>query len=264
MAKLERGFEIIGTIKGLNYYRDPITGENIVRSKPGPTRKQVKNSPSFAVTRKNNTEFGGCGRAGGVLHSLLEPVVPLADFNFTPGITGMMKRILSDANEGEHGKRSIPFSRYANYLRGFTLNRKLLFDQVARNSLTSVIDRGTARASITVPPMVWKMNFNPAPGFPVFRFIVGVAGFPDLHHSEMGYGGLYYFNRLFRNYTQSAWRPVTEGYAGETFEFELPADLLMDDVTLFTFAGLQMGQPVSDLLVTPQRKGGCAKILATG
>ncbi len=75
MAQLIGNIQVTGSLDNLSFYKMRGSDKIIVRKKGGPTRKQVKKSPKFENTRRNNMEFGGRSRAVGYIKNALWPLL---------------------------------------------------------------------------------------------------------------------------------------------------------------------------------------------
>lgn len=81
MGKFKPPFSYTGSVSNLSVYKVRGSDTPIVRRKGGPTKRQIKTKPSFALTRKNNMEFGGRAKIAGQMLEALRPLKYLGDYN---------------------------------------------------------------------------------------------------------------------------------------------------------------------------------------
>src|SRR5262245_47359014 len=118
MAQLIGNIQIIGSLSNLSFYKMRGSDKIIVRKKGGPTRKQVKKSPKFENTRRNNKEFGGRSTATAYIKDVLWPLLFLADYNIVGPINALLKPIQEMDKTSVSGKRNILISKNPRLLEG--------------------------------------------------------------------------------------------------------------------------------------------------
>src|SRR6476661_10335713 len=93
MAKLISGLSFTGTLSNMSAYKMRGHDGIILRTKGGPSKQNIKDWPSFLVTRCNNMEFGGRSIAASWIMSRMHPHTSLADYNIAGPLQGMLKPI---------------------------------------------------------------------------------------------------------------------------------------------------------------------------
>ncbi len=58
MAIIKPPFEIVGSIRGVSFYKQYGSDKVIMRTKGGATKQKIKTSPKFANLRLHQTEWG--------------------------------------------------------------------------------------------------------------------------------------------------------------------------------------------------------------
>jgi len=187
MPQLTGNLLYTGTMQGLTMYKMRGSDKIIVRAKGGPTKKQIKHSPNFDNTRRNNKEFGGRSRAAQQVRRLLFPLQFIADYNFTGPLNALFRHVQEQDAFNEWGKRDVWLSRQPDLLVGFNLNRKFLFDSIVRCPVGCTVSKASLQASLHIPALVPGINFVPAGAHPWFKVISVMGIVPDLVYTPHGY-----------------------------------------------------------------------------
>jgi hypothetical protein len=257
MAKLEGTFQFTGSMQNLSAYKMQGSDKIILRKKGGPSRKQVKYSPNFKNTRRNNKEFGGRALTAAWIKRNLHSILFLADYNITGPLNALLQPIQKMDTESEWGMRHVMLSKQPRLLEGFSLNRRHLFETIVR---TPVICRvqGT-QAIIDLPALQPDINFMAPGNYNWYKFI-GVAGsIPDVCYTEHGYRPMEseYFNPWI---TESVWLPVNAPAAATSLIIEdLPEQKPANSSTMVAL-GIAFGV-MNGAEIKPVKYVGGAKVL---
>ena len=206
MAQLIGNIQITGSLSNLSFYKMRGSDKIIVRKKGGPTRKQVKKSPKFENTRRNNREFGGRSQAVAYIKEALWPMLFLADYNIVGPLNALLKPIqLLDITSG-WGKRNILISKNPRLLEGFPLNRRYLLESIVRAPFNySLQDQ---QAIIDIPELIPGINFMSPVGYPVYQFIAVARLVPDIIYKNDIWGYRPIGERYRGNDASTDWLPV--------------------------------------------------------
>lgn len=246
-----------GTIGNLVYYRRPDIEGILVRRKGGVSKKKIRDLPQFERTRENNTEFSGCARAASVMGDAIRMVSHMADFNITPALVSIMKKVQVTSTEEDRGERSIFISRQKHLLENFQCNRKFPFTGLVRHPLQTAVDR-SGTAQITIPALIPGINLFLPWKAPYYRFIFSLATLPDQVYDKSN----------FRTtpdvhddvYDDGPWQLAAQPSAIQTVTLQV--NPLTDPAhTLVLAACLEMGTPGIDGLPHPVPRQGAAIIL---
>jgi hypothetical protein len=159
----------------------------IVRTKGGPTKRQIKTKPSFAITRMNNMEFGGRAKiAGQVLHAL-RPLKYLGDYNIAGPLNSLFIPIQELDTEHEKGERNIVLSKNPGLLQGFNLNRRTPFDTIVANPLAYTLSKESLTGSVTFPALIPDVNFFVPGKYPWYKFMAVISIVEDMFYDPNGY-----------------------------------------------------------------------------
>lgn len=156
MAIIKPPFEIVGSIRGMSFYKQYGSDKVIMRTKGGASKQKIKNSPKFAKLRLHQTEWGGCVKMSRSICCAMWHVIPLADFNVSAYMNGFAKKLQALDTEKPIGERRPMLSANKYLLDGFQLNRIHSFASILRVAPFWEIKRETMR--ITVSKFRWKLN----------------------------------------------------------------------------------------------------------
>lgn len=263
MAIITSDLQFTGTMDNITAYKMKGSDKIIVRRKGGASKEQIKHSPAFVRTRENNTEFGGCSNAGKIIRQVLFPVKHLADYNFSSTLNKLTKNIQLLDTVGERGKRSILLSRYAYLLEGFQLNKINTFDSIIRHPVTCSIERNRGKAIIALPELVRGINFMVPWKCAFFRFIITMGLVRDIVYKE----GSYSCGEPIPppEIMSTDWQPLKQSFAAQniSLQFNVPG-VVNDTKAIIVGIGIEMGDPITNLVIERVKYAGSAKILAVG
>ena len=186
MAKLEGNIQITGSLNNLSFYKMRGSDKIIVRRKGGPSSKEVKRSPKFENTRRNNREFGGRAIAARFIKQVLNPLHFLTDYNITGPLNALLKPIQKMDTTNEWGKRNIILSEKARLLEGFSLNRSHQLDSIVRTPVLYSIQH--QQVIIDIPELLPGLNFITPGNYPWYKFIAVAGPIPDLYYKDENWG----------------------------------------------------------------------------
>lgn len=265
MAILNNALGFTGRLQNVTAYKMKGSDKIILRAKGGASKTKIMHSPTFARTRENFTEFGGCARVTKDIRLAIHAVKHLADFNFTGALNALAKTIQLMDNTNARGERGILISQYRYLLEGFQLNRSHTFDSVVRHPLRYTMDRETVSATVQLPELIPGLNLHIPWYNPVFRFVTALGVVPDRTFTGPGYG--------MRNDTAhfpvasecSGWHSINKPVTAGTIALQLDVTSSVPaECTMLLSVGIEMGIPVSDAVTDVVKRVGCGKILGVG
>ncbi|TWV99354.1 hypothetical protein [Chitinophaga pinensis] len=265
MAKFDnKTFEITGTFGKISVYKMRGIERPIVRTRGGASREKINKSPNFALTRMNNREFGGASSAASVIRLALLHVRHLSDYNFSPRLSGMCRKIMSLDDSNPLGYRMVMLSTHRHLLDGFSLNKTTLFDSVIRHPLACNIDREDNSVTVNIPPLSPGFNLFLPWNFSLYRIVVGFGAVAD----GIGYTGVSTNMGKDPIYAPAAYSPwLINTQPQENFTLTTRAsraEKLPPSTTLIVSVGIEIGVPGMGGEIVPAKRLGCAKILMTG
>lgn len=187
MGKFQPPFSFTGTVGNISVYKMRGSDKPIVRTKGGPTKRQIKTKPSFAVTRRNNMEFGGRARMAGQVLEMLRPLKYLGDYNLAGPLNTLFKPIQELDTVSEHGQRNVELSKDPHLLVGFSLNRKNPFENIIANRIVYTLSKERLKASVTFPALIPGVNFFIPGNYAWYKFMVVLGTIEDMFYTERGY-----------------------------------------------------------------------------
>ncbi|KAI9432143.1 hypothetical protein F5148DRAFT_1295849 [Russula earlei] len=238
----------------------------ILRTKGGAKARKIKTHPSFALTRCYNTEFGGASQAASRLKNACSQLTHLADYNISPALLSVAKKIQQMDTTGELGKRTVAISQYKEMPEGFGFNRRTALDAVIRHQLDCTIQRELLTATVQLPALYPGTNFYIPGRYPLFRLITVLSNVPDMVYTPAGYQPA-----TTQRFQQDAATVYTDWYstaancAGQIIRLQLQHTLVLEDtISLVVSVGIEFGMPAAGNEIKPIQYAGCAKILALG
>lgn len=264
MATLNGSLQFTGTLGDVTGYKLPGSDKIHLRTKGGVSKERLQTDPSFELTRKNASEFGGCGKAVALLRQAVLPVIHLKQkgFKMTNAAFKIIKFIQKSDITGEKGKRAIRFSEYKSYLKGFNLHGKYNTGDLHGYSHFADINRSTGTATVTIPAMEDRMWPYKQLQQPMYRFIIHLGVLPDLEYINEQYQAPPKPDLPYATTVYTPWRYTRQNYAAEQFMLQLEKmDLLQSNMTILLSIGIEMGTPISETIVQATPGAGCAQVL---
>lgn len=257
MAKLEGNILFTGTLNNLSAYKMRGSDKIILRRKGGPTKKQVKHSPNFENTRRNNKEFGGRAMAAACIKHCLHPFGFLADHNITAPLNALLRAIQKMDTTSGWGKRHVLLTKHPRLLEGFSLNRRYLFETIVRTPVICSLQK--EQAIIDLPALLPGINFMSPGKYAFYRFIATAGWVPDIYYNEHGYS-----SKVRQKYApeilMTDWLPVNAQAPANTISLPaLPKNKPADCSTVIGL-GIAFGQTYGDSIV-PEKYVGAAKVM---
>jgi hypothetical protein len=265
MAFITDNMGIEGSIGNMSAYRMRGVDKMVVRTKGGATKAKIKTDANFAKTRQINSEFGGCAKMAKAIRMAIEPIAHLADYNFTPSLIAMAKKMQLQDTLHPRGERSIQLSTFRYLLDGFGLNKRNGFDTIIKHSIRPRLDRTMGNAIIEVPDLIPNMNLSLFWPHPYYRLVLSIGLVTDLAYGNGGYEKQSNTQTVFAESLHSAWIPVQQTQKAEEVVLQLKnLPPITDQQTLVVAAGIEMGSPKFSAEIEHVKYAGAGKILLVG
>jgi hypothetical protein len=263
MASLEKDFSFTGRLGKITAYRMRGHDKVIVRSRGGASKHQIQTAAAFARTRSLNQEWKGVTQVAEQIRSSLYALRPLADFNTSGPVNGLVKKIQSADETNPPGRRAILLSRYRDVLGSFSFNRKTFFDSVIRQPLPVSLDASSGTVVFELPALQPSMNFFPNSRYIYYRLILAAGAVSD--HTVNGKTGEYEpVNARIPGYKAfySDWVLLSLPQPAANQQI-VPSNGVLPgpDMILSCGAGIQYGMPAADGSIQPVPYAGAARIL---
>ena len=267
MAIIKSPFEIVGSIRGVSFYKQYGSDKVIMRTKGGASKNKIKTSPKFANLRLHQSEWGGCVKMSRVLCGAMYHVIRLADFNVSAYLNGFSKKLQGMDTENPVGERKLEFSKYKYLLDGFNLNRIHTFASILRIAPFWEIKRETQEARIEIPYINTDIHLVNPSNLPYFRIITSLGVVSDMYKDVQGRNEYTSIKEEINSYVLDA---RTEWYSTNrvieaqvlTIRFDDPYVAALDnDVSLILCIGVEFGKAGFDNKPVEVKRAGCAKVL---
>jgi len=241
MAQLIGELLFTGSLQNLSAYKMRGSDKIILRKKGGPSKKQIKHSPHFDLTRRNNKEFGGRATAAQYIKRILHPLLFLADYNITGPLNALLQPIQKMDTQSELGKRHIMISKDPRLLEGFTLNRKFLLDSIVRTPVQHTIKK--EQVIVDIPALLPGINFMVPGNYAWYQFTAVAGLMPDLFFTKDRYqpkdGSLYEYGP--NCIVSSDWLPVNAPAAAIKMELKELPPKKSDSYSIMVAVGISFG-----------------------
>lgn len=265
MAKVNGGLGMgmEGKFGDLSIYKMKGVDKPVVRRSSGHTKEQIRTNPDLATWKLEGKEFAGASKASKYIRAALAYQKPMADPHVTGALSALMRQVQALDTTGELGKRNVMLSKTPYYLKGFSLNKEVLFDSVVRYPLNCTINRETVSAKVEIPALIPGISLVSPANYPYYSFCFSLGTVPDIIHNGTGY---FPSNHAYGNcrYQFSEWYPLLQGSPAIELECAYNRSMPDDQFTLVAAIGIRYGvlKGVND--IDPVRHAGSAKVLEVG
>ena len=269
MAIIKGAIQMKGGIKGVSFYSLKGSDKVYMRTKGGPTKEQIANSPGYEKLRKNQKEFGGCAQFGSLTRYSFGGLHRLADYNMSPVLNGIGKKLMKLDTETELGKRSLKLSVYKQALDGFNFNRNYPLSTVLRVSPQWELDRENLKAVVNIPHINADVDILNIQKLPFFRLIVAIGTVSDLvYNPEVNeYEPVVFDLNGFSETLTGEWYPAQTIIPEHTMTVQMPASeaaLLNGSITVLLSMGIEFGYVAFTGQPEEMKNAGCGKVIAVG
>lgn len=262
MARLSSHLSFTGSLGELTAYTMRGANGVILRTRSGPTKEEIKHSPAYDITRRNNSEFGGRSTATrGILRGL-HLQKPLADYRIAGTLNALLKHIQVLDTESAFGKRSVCLSKQPHLLAGFQLNNKAPFDTIVRTPVVYTLLREELSATIAIAELVPGINLMVPKAYPYYRLQAMLAIVPDVFCTGNGYKADPGYDRLFPEAARTEWFPLESGSPDIHLALQLPTPPVNTAFSVMLSIGICMGEVGYGGKIQQVKKAGAAKIVA--
>jgi len=271
MARVKGALQITGGIQGVSFYTMKGSDTIFMRTKGGPSKRRLKVGDEFKNVRLHQTEWGGCVRFSQYICRGMGKVYKLADYNVSPKLNGLGKRIMKLDTVHPLGTRSVQLSKCREVLEGFNLNRQYPFNSVYRTSLNMEIDKAHGVFTVRLPRINASNDIYNLQNLPYFRLVFCFTYLSDLEFdSEVKIGNRYKMTALQNTYwynnMESEWISTRDITLEQTLEANLNIELSEEDMSVLTCigaVGIQFAAVGLGGVIEPVKNACCGKILVS-
>lgn len=267
MARVNGIFNITGSLQNVSFYTMKGSDKVYARTKGGPSSRRMKMGPEFELLRKHQEEWKGCVLFSRELSACLGSIYRMRDYNVSPVLNGIAKRIIKLDTEHAIGGRSILLSKSRETFEGFNLNRRFPFNAIFRSSLQVETDKKNGRMVVRIPRIVTANDLNNVQNLPYFRLTFNLCHVFDLlfsAESSRCYEPAINDRYLQRVEKSTEWFSANDVIPGQVLELDLnkvTADENMEHLTCMGSAGIEFGNVGAGGNIEAVKHACCAKIL---
>lgn len=262
MAKVTSIFTFTGTVDGISVYSMRGIPEKVARKSWGPSREDIETKPSYDITRRNDSEHGGCSKASKWLRRNFRPLEPVRDHTLSGPVTGWMKSFLDLDTDSELGRRQILITRNPRLLEGINLSKRFAFDSVVRGGIDYRMNRETLSAVLRMPALLPGLNLALPDKNPYYRVVATLGAAPDVFWTPLGYAPQGDYSGFSPGVAESDWFPSASRSDPFTLELTLPYTPPTEHFSLVLTVGILMGTVSKSRATKPVKYAGCGKVLA--
>lgn len=262
MARLTGPLNFTGKLQDLSAHKRVGTKGTIIRPRYGPSKNNVDTKPSYANTRRINTEFGGRSTTAQWIRNGFYPMKPFFDDRVLGRLNAVLKHIQLLDTQTVYGKRSVALSLGRKLLEGFAINSWHPFESVVSNPVECKHYRDELRATISLPGLLHGVNFHPPTAHPYFRVMATLSIIPDMHYHEIRYRPKGNYEAFRSQLVQTEWMAVKSGSESLNLEVQMPQAPPGTEFSLVLTLGIQMGTAKSNTIMEGIKYAGSGKILA--
>lgn len=269
MARVKGALQITGGIKGVSFYTMKGSDTVFMRTKGGPSKRRMKVGKEFEKVRQHQAEWAGCVRFSQYVCRGMGSVYKLADFNVSPGLNGLGKRIMKLDTENPVGSRSVLLSKCREALEGFNLNRRYPFNSVYRTSVSMEIDKARGVLTVRLPRINATNDLYNLQNLPWFKLMFGFSYLSDLvFDPEITYGNRYKpkdeKHHLFGKMLETEWISARDITQEQTLEANLDINLTEEEMSALTCigaVGIQFAAVGPGGVIEPVKNACCGKMM---
>ena len=207
MASVNNTDNFKGSVGNLTYYSRKGSKQIFVRTKSGLTKEQINTQETYVNVRRNNLEFGACSKVSKEIRTSFDPFKHLTDFQLSPGLIALAKRIQKVDQENEWGERSIHLSQFKQYLVGCEFNKVTPFSAMISLALKHTINREKQEAIVQIPDFTANFALTAPDKYPSFRLSIclGLASDYQIAADKSAYEPCHNRTGIVRNHLSTDW-----------------------------------------------------------
>ena len=269
MAISKSIMQLEGSLANVSMYKMHGSEKVIVRSKGGPSKKQIETKPQFEKLRQSSSEWTGCTQMASRIRKSFGVMNRLDDYPVTGALNAICKEIQKLDTENEPGKRAIRLSLHKNMISGFSFSNKQVLESVLRVPIETNLDRVNGEAHIEIPEVNADMYLYNFRNLPYYRIIISLSGVCDLFFQNDGKQ----FESLYHGYCdpklgifESDWIPTLGIQPAKSIllHYPLTENPIPDEVTLMLCIGIEFGKVGVANIPCGVKYAGTGKIVRIG
>lgn len=179
MAQLKGSIQFAGSVGNIRSYYSKKLKRYLLSTKGGAPKEKILNSPVFARTRENMTEFKACGQWSSQLRKSLIKISHLHEGYYFSEIVALAKSIQKHDLVNLRGTRSIVSSQASALLKQINFNQVYPFDRVLSHWYELLFSPDKRTVTLNLPGFRSFSHLNWPDRFQSFRFSLVIAQLPD-------------------------------------------------------------------------------------
>ena len=193
MAYLKGSIQFTGSIGNIRSCYNKKLKRYILSTKGGAPKEKILNSPVFARTRENMSEFKACGMWSSQLRKSLIKISHLHEGYYFSEIVALAKNIQKHDLVNLRGIRSIFSSESSSLLKQINFNKFHPFERVLSHWYELLFSPDKRTVTLNMPGFRSFSHLNWPPNYQSFRFSFVIAQLPDYVwiEDELQYRPLY-------------------------------------------------------------------------
>lgn len=273
MARVKGPLTIVGNLKGISLYTIKGSDTVYVRTKGGPKKNRIKKGKEFQKLRLHQAEWPGALMFSKCVRYSIWDLLSLADYNVTPVLNGMGKRLMKLDTENPIGQRSARISMAKDELAGFDLNRNFPFSSVLRTSLSVTIDKSVPELRVQIPRLRTATDIYNVQKLPYFKLVFVLSYIPDIYYRPDSNDSNKYYpdEKLYHEWsyiagikTETDWLSTNDVIEAQEMKVTFDGPFTDEELSRITFlssAAILFGAPAKAGVIEMVPHACCAKIL---
>ena len=265
MAEITGPFRFKGSVGNFRCYYNSAAKKWVVSTKGGPTKEALENSPNFARSRENMSEFKACGKWSSLIRKALFEIDHLNYGYYMAGIVQLAKSLQVMDALGKRGHRNIEPSKFKPLLADIVFNELHPFKQVLARQPEVIADPQRQTITLNIAQFRPKYELRWPQRQSWFRFTLAIAQLSDFTYVEEdgGYGPAHFGLNANKATFVSEW--MMQGT--EAVDISMTASFADDaiapeDATVLVALGIEFGNKMSGNTFSSGPKDGTMALVA--
>ena len=185
MARLKGPILFTGSLGNIRSIYNKKLKRYDLSTKGRASKELIKNSPTFARTRENMSEFTACGKWASQVRKSLLSISHLFFGYYFSEIVKLAKQIQLRDESHPKGSRSIESSKIPVLLTTLNFNRSHSFDSVLSDSPEITLSEDKMKVTLTLTEFKSKLRIHWPNRFDSYRIALVIAQLSDFVYSEI-------------------------------------------------------------------------------
>jgi hypothetical protein len=184
MARLKGPILFTGSLGNIRSIYNKKLKRYVLSTKGGASKDLIKNSPTFARTRENMSEFAACGKWSSLLRKALLSISHLFFGFYFSEIVKLAKQIQLRDESHAKGSRSLESSKIPELLTTLNFNRSHSFNSVISDFPAIAFSEDKRKVTLTLSSFKSSLCIHWPVRFDSYRIALVIAQLPDFVYNE--------------------------------------------------------------------------------